>query len=212
MKGRIDPSPSDIERALTLENFDVSGAWSRLAPAGRFVDRGESSGRGRPAAVAIIVYPEKERLRLILIRRSSRLNNHAGQIAFPGGALDPEDHDAPAAALRETCEEIGLCDLERYRFLGRLSDLHVSVSGFLVHPCVFFYTGSLHFRPEPEEVDEILTISLYDLFSPAALGTTMRNTGNRSMPVPCYRRGDLEIWGATAVILSELEERLRAVL
>ncbi len=88
----------------------------------------------RPAAVLVLVYPRDDAPTLVLTRRTNTVDHHRGQVSLPGGAFD-DGEDAEACAIRETEEELGVT-IPDVRVLGRLSDLHVPVSGFRVTPVV----------------------------------------------------------------------------
>ncbi len=144
--------------------------------------------------------------RVILTKRASHLKHHAGQVAFPGGKVDPGDSGPEAAALREAHEEIGL-DPAMVQVLGHLP-LHETVTGFQVTPVLAHVTGPFVAVPEAGEVDEVFTVPLSYLADPANYrieGRNWRGTWRRYYAVPY---GPYYIWGATARILRGLAERL----
>jgi 8-oxo-dGTP pyrophosphatase MutT (NUDIX family) len=159
----------------------------------------------RPAAVLIPVWLRAEGAALILTKRSSRLKHHPGQIAFPGGKVDVTDADSRAAALREAHEEVGL-DPSRVSILGPLPG-HETVTGFAVTPFLGLIDGPFSPKPEAGEVDEVFTVPLDHVLSPA------RYTIERRRWMGVWRRyyavpyGPYYIWGATARILRGLAER-----
>ena len=144
--------------------------------------------------------------RVILTKRSSRLQHHPGQIAFPGGKVDPDDAGPEAAALREAHEEIGL-NPSQVQVLGHLP-LHETITGFAVTPVLAHVTGPFTPIPEAGEVDEVFTVPLAYLADPANYrieGRVWRGDWRRYYAVPY---GPYYIWGATARILRGLAERL----
>lgn len=143
---------------------------------------------------------------LWLTKRSSRLKHHPGQIALPGGKLDPGDADATAAALREAQEEIGL-DPSQLEVLGTAPP-HETVTGFSVTPVFAQIHGPFAPRPEPGEVAEVFTVPLAHIANPARYRVESRRW--RGMPRHYWVApwGPHYIWGATARMLKALADRM----
>jgi 8-oxo-dGTP pyrophosphatase MutT (NUDIX family) len=161
----------------------------------------------RPAAVLVPVWLRSEGASLILTKRSSHLKHHPGQIAFPGGKVDTTDASPQAAALRETREEIGL-DPTRVQILGTLP-VHETVTGFAVTPFVGLIQGAFSPVPEAGEVDEVFSVPLKHVLTPAHFAVERRQwmgVWRRYYAVPY---GPYYIWGATARILRGLADRVR---
>lgn len=137
--------------------------------------------------------------RLILTVRTLNLATHAGQVAFPGGRIDPADADAAAAALREAEEEVGLAP-RRVRPLGYLERFE-TVSGYLITPVLAWVDPAAVCLPQPAEVDEVFEVPLAFLRDPAQL--RFRHLGSRgsSHRLVEYQYQGYRIWGATAAIL-----------
>jgi 8-oxo-dGTP pyrophosphatase MutT (NUDIX family) len=114
-----------LRAAVELADFDPLPAQARMAPDPRRPRSEEAQGTPpRQAGVLALAYPEPDDLRLFLTRRTERLRGHSGQISFPGGSRDPEDVSLTATALRETCEELGICN-ETLTILGTLSPVYI---------------------------------------------------------------------------------------
>lgn len=201
-----------IEQALALPHFDSLAAQRQMAPISRPLRRAaERPGRVRVGCVLALFYCRGRELMLTLTRRRDDLATHPGQISFPGGRL--EDGESPwEAALRETEEEIGVppADIER---LGSLSTLYIPPSDFEVHPFVGWYRPGKRpsFRPQPSEVAEILEVSLAHLLDPAVRQEELWQLRGHDVTVPFFNVDGHKVWGATAMMLSELLARLDAV-
>lgn len=160
----------------------------------------------RPAAVLVGLIDGAAGPEVLLTKRSSRLRHHPGQIAFPGGKLDPGDASAEAAALREAREEIGLPP-GLVEILGRLPN-HETVTGFDVVPVVARITGEFVPVAEAGEVAEIFRVPLAFVTDPERFrieGRRWRGQRRRYFTVPY---GPYYIWGATARILRGLADRM----
>jgi 8-oxo-dGTP pyrophosphatase MutT (NUDIX family) len=155
----------------------------------------------RPAAVLVPVV-RREALTVLFTRRTPHLQDHAGQISFPGGRAEPEDASLEATALREAQEEIGLAPA-RIEVLGRLSE-YVTVTGYRVTPVVGLVTPPLALHPDPFEVAEIFEVPLGFLLDPAnhvRNSVAQEGQQRRYWAMP-YR--EYYIWGATAGMLMNL--------
>ena len=162
----------------------------------------------RPAGVLIAVWSRPSGAELILTKRSSRLKHHPGQIAFPGGKVDPGDDGPVGAALRESWEEVGLPQ-DRVTVLGTLPQ-HETVTGFLVTPVLGTISGDFTPLPGAGEVEEVFSVPLAHVTTPANFRIERRRWRGEWRRYYAVPYGPYYIWGATARILRGLAERLSA--
>jgi 8-oxo-dGTP pyrophosphatase MutT (NUDIX family) len=159
----------------------------------------------RPAAV-LVGLREGVQPRLVLTVRTDHLQDHAGQVAFPGGRSDPGDADAIATALRESEEEIGLSRslVTPLGFLDRFE----TISGYCITPVVARIEPEARLYPAPAEVAEVFEVPLSFFFEPANLRRyTMEFRGHRRDMVE-FIHGGHRIWGATAAMVFNLLQRM----
>jgi 8-oxo-dGTP pyrophosphatase MutT (NUDIX family) len=203
---------ADVQRALALAPFDHEAAWLRMAPRPRRMERPDQKpGDARAAAVLLLLYPGADGLSFVLTRRSDDVSTHKGQISLPGGAVDPEDGSTAEAALREACEELNLCE-DDVRLLGALTPLYVIVSDFEISPLVGALDARPEFVPNPAEVAEVIEMPVAALLDDQVKASERWQVQGMSLDVPFYQVGEHAVWGATAIILSEFEARLREAL
>ena len=196
------PAPwADLPAALRrLSLADVRAACATLpAPS-----RGSgASPETRPAAVLVALFEEDGEARVILTKRPETMPSHQGEIAFPGGKHEPGlDPDLRATALREAHEEIGV-DRAEVRVLGRLSPLDIPVSGFTLYPVIAVADGRPALRAADGEVERILEVPLREMLDPARLRRRRAMRDGIEIDVPYFDLGPDELWGATAMVLSE---------
>ncbi|GJM34989.1 MAG: coenzyme A pyrophosphatase [Saprospiraceae bacterium] len=161
------------------------------------------------ASVLALFYAKASQWHLVLIERNSTNANdrHKGQISFPGGKCEPEDQSLFHTAVREAEEEVGV-PAESIKWLGSLTELYIPVSNFLVHPFVGFVDHIPTFTPQLSEVKSILEVPFdYFLDKTNIQHTDMKIGQNITLrQVPYYSVEGKIVWGATAMIISELME------
>ncbi|HEX4694119.1 CoA pyrophosphatase [Sphingomonas sp.] len=165
---------------------------------------------GDPAAAAVLVaITDRPEPGVILTQRTETLRRHAGQVAFPGGRIDPEDVDAAAAALREAEEEIAL-PRDAVEVIGP-ADLYLTVTGFSVTPVIGVIAPDLDYRPNEAEVADVFEVPLAFVFDPANQVETQAEWQGRTRTYYEINWRDRRIWGATAAMIVNLSRRLRWV-
>ena len=170
------------------------------------------ASRPRRAAVMILVYPGgDDRLNMALTLRRADLRGHSGQVSFPGGQQEPQDETLADTAVRETCEEVGICR-EHVHILGALPKFYIPTSHYDVYPTIARCDATPRFQANPAEVEEIFSLALCDLLHPKFKREETWQIEDRDVRVPYYAVKGHKVWGATAIMLSELEVRLRLVL
>lgn len=166
----------------------------------------------RIAAVMMLFYPKNERTHLVLIVRKTYEGVHSAQIAFPGGKYELDDDNYAETALRETHEEVGIHP-DKIEILKPFTELYIPPSNFMVHPFLGISTEELVFVPEPSEVAEIIELPLSVFLSDSIVVDTNLSTSYAdNINVPAFKIENHIVWGATAMMLSELKEVLKEVL
>jgi 8-oxo-dGTP pyrophosphatase MutT (NUDIX family) len=200
-----------LKRALAGEKGGLE-AQLQMAPDFRSeeIRRRSPENNPRKSAVIILLNPFADELSLVFTKRSPRLKVHRGQVSFPGGQMDKDDRDLLETALREMREEIGIA-AEDIQLLGQLSDLFIPPSNFDVAVFVAVLMRPPKYRINPDEVEDVVEIPLRMLLEPENIKRKVfyKTTSGVDRSAPYYAVKDLEIWGATAMIVSELVELIR---
>ncbi len=162
----------------------------------------------RPAAVLLPVVCREGSLSMLFTRRNETMRHHAGQISFPGGAMESADPDAIAAALRETDEETGITSdfIEAFGYL----DCFDTISGFCVTPVVSLVSSGFELKPDPAEVAEVFEVPLDVILEPGCLQRSEILWHGRGREIFEFHYEGKRIWGATAAILQNLLTRLES--
>jgi 8-oxo-dGTP pyrophosphatase MutT (NUDIX family) len=159
-----------------------------------------------PAAVLVPVVMA-DSPSILLTKRTAHLKQHAGQVSFPGGRIDPGDAHPEAAALREAREEIAL-DPARVEILGRMAD-YVTGTGYRITPVLGLLPPGLAYRPSPDEVESVFELPLDVLLDPDAPRRQRQHTRGQWREYWVWPHPQHFIWGATAAILVDLARQLR---
>jgi 8-oxo-dGTP pyrophosphatase MutT (NUDIX family) len=154
------------------------------------------------AAVLALLYPSGGETHLVFMKRNEYDGPHSAQISFPGGAWETKDGSLKNTAIRETREELGI--YSGIEILGRLTPLYIPVSHFKVFPFLGWSSCKPLFRPDASEVQYLIEVSLRELLDPENTQSEVMHHHGRSIEAPFYQVGTEKIWGATAMMLSEV--------
>jgi 8-oxo-dGTP pyrophosphatase MutT (NUDIX family) len=182
------------ERMDSLKNLDIGSKNPKMA------------------AVMMLFYPKNGKTHLVLIVRNSYKGVHSAQIAFPGGKYEPEDEIFSNTALRETHEEVGIHP-EKMEIIKTFTPMYIPPSNFMVHPFLGISKTEISFIPDPTEVANIIELPLSVFLSDAILTNVKLSTSYATdSSVPAFKIEEYIVWGATAMMLSELKDVLKEVL
>jgi 8-oxo-dGTP pyrophosphatase MutT (NUDIX family) len=167
----------------------------------------------RKAAVTTLFYPDKDyNTRLLLILRKTYKGVHSNQVGFPGGKEEKSDVSLMHTALRETHEEVGIAP-EKIDLIMPLSEIYIPPSNFIVKPFLGIINETPLFTPQETEVEEIIEVLLTDFLDEKSVYLEKVNTSyNLSIEAPIFKLNNYTVWGATAMILSEVKELCKNVL
>ena len=211
---QVKVSPLALDPNSLRQRFRVQPIWqpeitdeSRQVMAADIIARRQAAGRVTQAAVLIPLVLQEEGLSVLLTQRTNHLRDHAGQISFPGGRMDPDDIDPNHTALRESEEEIGL-DRSRVEIIGHLPQ-YLTVSGYSVTPVVGLVQAQAEYPLDEFEVADVFEVPLRFLMDPANHQVRVWQSeqgGRRFYAMPYENRF---IWGATAGMLRNLYHLLK---
>lgn len=170
------------------------------------------SKKPKEAAVMMLFYPKKDKTHLVLIVRNSYEGIHSAQIAFPGGKYEIDDLNFENTALRETQEEIGISP-SKMKIIRAFTQLYIQPSNFMVYPFFGICKEELIFIPEASEVAAIIELPLsVFLNDDIVVSVNISTSYAKNISVPAFNINENIVWGATAMMLSELKDVLKKVL
>jgi 8-oxo-dGTP pyrophosphatase MutT (NUDIX family) len=161
--------------------------------------------RTRESAVLILFYPYQNQIFMPLILRPQYDGVHGGQMAFPGGRAEKEDENLIRTAMREAQEEIGV-RLTDIKIIGQLTKLYIPPSNFYVQPVVGYMNFKPDFYPDAREVDKVFEVAIKEITNPEIIGRKILNVKGVEVDTPYYGIQNNTVWGATAMMISELLE------
>ena len=164
----------------------------------------------RKSSILILLYPEENEIKTLLILRKEYNGFHSHQISFPGGKFEDFDKSLIDTALREAHEEIGI-DINSIKIIGQLTSLYIPISNFLVFPLLGYSYNKPILKKNNFEVEKIIEINISDLLNPVNIKEGEFLVQDRKVKAPFYNINNYKIWGATAMIISELLEIIKKV-
>jgi len=200
---------------LLAVDLPASEAHYKMAPLERIESLKNLNFDGKnpkTAAVMMLFYPKKEETHLVLIVRNSYEGIHSAQIAFPGGKYESNDLNFENTALRETHEEIGIAT-SKMKIIRPFTQLYIQPSNFMVYPFMGICKEELIFIPEVSEVAAIIELPLsVFLNDDIVISVNISTSYAENISVPAFNINEHVVWGATAMMLSELKDVLKKVL
>ncbi|HRX01832.1 MAG TPA: CoA pyrophosphatase [Anaerolineae bacterium] len=204
-------TPAAIQAALRRPLPGLP-AMVRMAPMPRPLEPPTPDHRPREGGVLVLLYPGGPAgdLHLVLTRRTDSVGNHRGQISFPGGTVDPGDPSTAYTAMREACEEIGVCE-DDLQLLGDLTPLYIPPSDYYIYPHVAWVPRRPDFDPQPDEVAELLEPPIAHFLDERNIVVEDWLLRGELRQVPFYNVCGHKVWGATAMVLAELAAALATI-
>ena len=207
-----------LKSVSKIENIELPGESSqvKMSPPFRLELMEfykEAKKTSRRAGVLILFYPNRQQqTQLVLILRKAYEGVHSAQVGFPGGKIEKNDLSIEHAAIRETYEEIGVPKQEM-KIVRALTELYIPPSNYTVYPFLGISQTTPSFKIQEEEVESIIEVSLSHFMNEPNIITTSVSTSYRlKAEVPAFLLNGHVVWGATAMMLSELKDLLKQVI
>ena len=203
------------KRIVKIAYLDLPGEAShyKMAPIERLQELTKQSlknNKSKKAAVMVLFYPNQDDETLLaLILRNTYKGVHSAQVGFPGGKQEPSDISAEHTALRETHEEIGVLQQD-ITVLKKLTKIYIPPSNFFVQPFIGICKKTPQFILQKSEVEALIEVKLSDFLDDSIYCTRKLSTSYATdIEVPAYLLNNHVVWGATAMMLSEVRELLK---
>ena len=173
----------------------------------------EAIKNAKKAGVLALFYPNSNnQTHFVLILRKTYKGVHSAQVAFPGGKLEEQDHSLEETAIRETFEEIGV-PLKQIEVLQELTEVYIPPSNFQVYPFIAISKQTPKFVKQDDEVEAIIEIPLQHFFDDNTVITkTVSTSYSTDVEVPAFKLNNHVVWGATAMMLSEIKDLLKQLM
>ncbi len=204
--------------ASKVENLELPGkkALFKMAPMERVKELKDVDIKAlnpREAAVTALFYPNKDNQTfLILILRKTYKGVHSAQIGFPGGKVEPEDKDLKDTAKRETEEEVGV-PYDDIQIIKKMTTAYIPPSNFNVHPFIGYLEDTPKLIKQDDEVEDIVLVDIDDFLNEDSLiEETLTTSYATELTVPAFHLNGHVVWGATAMMLSEIKTLFKQVL
>jgi len=206
------------KRISKIKNLPLPGVDShhKMAPLFRLEELEKIKNTAintKKAAVLSLFYPStQQNTNLLLILRKTYKGVHSNQIGFPGGRVEKKDKDLMETALREAHEEVGVAP-EHVEVIKSLTEIYIPPSNFNVYPYIGLYKNPRPFIIQESEVAALIEVSLTDFMNDELVFTEKLNTSYaENIDVPAFKLNGYTVWGATAMMLSEVKELLKQIL
>ncbi len=209
---------SFLESVVKIKHLDLFGedSHAKMSPPYRLElaeQMKEKAKSAKKAGVMALFYPNvKSETYLVLILRKTYKGVHSAQVGFPGGKYENEDEDLMVTAIRETEEEVGVPN-SMVEVIKKMSPMYIPPSNFMVHPYIAISESTPNFVKQDTEVEAIIEVRLVDFLDETnTLTTRVPTSFNVEVDVPAFKLNDHIVWGATAMMLSEIKDLLKQVL
>lgn len=203
------PNIKTYLKAALQQELPGNNAHNKMLPPGRRLKSFDYElSSVKQSSVLVLIFPVNDKLYTCLTKRPSTMKYHPGQISFPGGKVEKEDVSAEMTALREAREEVGI-DTSSIEVLGKLSDFYLEISKFSIQPFLAWSDQKPEFLLNSDEVEELVLFPLSDFIENENILETELQTLTGMLRVKYFPFNDKMVWGATAMILSELIEILK---
>ncbi|WP_411894413.1 NUDIX hydrolase [Winogradskyella sp. A2] len=209
---------SFLDAVVKIKHLELFGEIShaKMSPPYRqeLAKRMQANAKSaKKAGVLALFYPNADfETNFVLILRKTYEGVHSAQVGFPGGKFEEGDNNLMTTAKRETEEEVGV-PISKLNIIKPMSPLYIPPSNFLVHPFLAVAQDIPRFKKQEDEVEDIIEVALIDFLNEKnTLTTRVPTSYNVEVEVPAFKLNDHIVWGATAMMLSELKDLLKQVL